>query len=363
VNKPSNLLRGTGRAATGAIIAGVAVVAVIGFGTIPLPEITADVPEIEVSTVNNSTRTSACTGGFAWLGADSEHSNEVIPTGEAKITSFGATGKKVEHNEGDSAASGTAFRAKGDKPFAASQKQSFDNEDLYGTAALACTEPLTDQWLVGGTTTLGNTASLTVVNPGDRPATVGVSVYHEDGPANDGEHTGVLVPAGQARSLSVNGLAPARDQVAVHVQSTGSPVTASLSTSASVDIHPQGIDTVTAQASPQKELVIPGLKSHEDATDTDAETHDTNMLRLLNTEDTDGTAELYALRKNGKRAHLGSVKVESGKVVETPLEDWPDNATAAYVESDVTLVGSALAHSMEGGDTDFGWVPGKRQNN
>lgn len=357
MSKTNPFVRGTGRALTGAVITAVAVVAVLGLGAIKLPTATAEPPSIEVDTVNNAKRAVVCQGGYGWLGADTERSSAVIPTGKPDVTQFGAEAEPVPHNEGDDASHPVAYTAEAGTLFAAAQSQKFDDEDLLGLGAASCTEAVSDQWVVGGNTTLGSSTAVTVSNPGQRPATVGVAVFTENGASEDSQRAGVLVPAGESRSVSVNGLAPESEAVAVHVVSTGSAVTASISTATSVNILPQGLDVITSQESPASELVFPGLTSVSKNTNTDVEQGIGDFIRLLNTSDTDTTATLWAVNADGDETEAGTVELPAGVVQDAPLQNWPKDATALRVTSDQPLVGSGLGYNTTAGDTDFAWYP------
>ncbi len=359
--KEHTFLRGAGRALTGTLIVAASATAVITLNTIDLPSHFVTAPSVTVNTANEGNRSLVCPGGFAWLGADAARPGAAIPTGTAAITRTDGEVASAPHKDGNADAHPTVFEVPAGALPAAAQTQELNTSELRGLAAATCGESTTDQWLVGGSTNLGHSSSLTVTNPSERPATVTVGVFHEEGLNDDGERTGLLVPAGESRSISLNGLAPGRSAIVAHVQSTGTAVTATMSTSHVTDIYPQGLDTVTAQPAPLQSLVIPGLTTVVDAQNTDAETQSTVSVRLLNTSDTTAKVVLTALREEGQPVEVGTVDLEPETVTDTEIADLPQGTTAVRVDSDQTIVGSGLGYNQQGGNSDFAWFPNAPQ--
>ena len=72
--------------------------------------------------------------------------------------------------------------------------------DIAGWAALTCSAPAAEQWLVGGSTALGSSARLVLTNPSTAPSEVTVTLY---GPLGRVEDT-FVVPVVPIRTASLN---------------------------------------------------------------------------------------------------------------------------------------------------------------
>jgi hypothetical protein len=67
---------------------------------------------------------------------------------------------------------------------AAEHVRRVDDRALRGLTAVRCTAPGTSAWFVGGSTVVGDTAELVLVNAEDAPAVVDVGAWSSDGPVD-----------------------------------------------------------------------------------------------------------------------------------------------------------------------------------
>lgn len=128
-----------------------------------------------------------------------------------------------------------------------------------GVAAVTCAAPGTSSWFVGGATTLGSVTELLLVNVEDIPARVDVQVWTASGPVDARPGRGLTVPAGGRLVVPLDRLAPDRDLLTLHAQTTRGRVAAALRVARSDGRTPLGIDWVPPAQPPAGEAVVPGL--------------------------------------------------------------------------------------------------------
>lgn len=354
-----SILRRSLRATTGLIIAACAATAVVLMGAVDLPERVQEPVALTANTAQGEVRQLICAGAFSELGADASRSGVAIPTGRASV---GVAGTAEESGELSREEKGgtlpQVLQGVTGEPMAGAQVQLVETEMIRGLSASACAEPLNDQWLVGGDTQVGTFTTLNVGNAGDVPATVQITVYGEDGPVDSAQTTGVLVPAGSERTVSLNGYAPDRERLVVNVLSTGAPVTANLGVAQVADITPVAVDTVTRQATAEPTLIIAGVTNVSNV----EHTHDEGVgddfpvtVRALTTDENGGTATVSALTPDGHATELGEIELEPGAVGELVVKRWPARANAVRVDADVPVVGGVQGSAAETDAHDYAW--------
>lgn len=314
------------------------------------PLLTADPLPVDIASSAN--HTVACAGSLPLLGADLNNPSLAVPQGALQLQSYAGEAAQLRREAGDAAGSGTAFTAPADVELAAAGSQTLTAENAAGYIAVNCAAPSTEQWVVAGKTVLGSSATLSLANPGTKTATVQVTAYAANGKVQSGKTTGAVVPPGQVRTISVNGLAPEAGELALHVQSHGGAVTAQLGISEVHDIRTFGVDLVAAQAAPNTTLLFPGLRTTATQRGSDASSSSRNELFLF-APNNSGTAEIHALGDDGRK-HITTVTLEAGKVANIELLDWPAGA-ALEVTSQVPVVGGASGTTLTSGKTDMAW--------
>lgn len=357
----SRMLRGGARAATGFAVAAVSAAAVLMLGQWELPSVEREPIALTVDTTQNTDRSLVCAGPFAELGADSSRPSAAIPTGAPSIRIAGepTEAANLARPEGGEALP-AVLRAPVDAPLAAAQIQAIDTEGLRGSAGSACVEPTNEQWLIGGATTVGVSTTLSIGNPGTVPASVQIQVYDELGPVAPVQTAGVIVAPGAEQTVSLNGYAPEKAQIAVRVTSTGAPVAASLGVGQTSGISPYAVSSVTRQIEPESTLVIPGIVNVSDhghgPSDSGEDDDFPVAVRVLAPGGESGTAALRAVDKHGKSTDLGTVPFADEAVSETTLPHWPEGAEALIVEADAPVIASALASATVEDEHDYEWL-------
>ena len=140
------------------------------------------------------------------------------------------------------------------------QSQQATTETLAGLATTACTQASTDAWLVGGSTETGRTTLLFLTNPTEVSANVTINVLGERGWVVGPGSSGIVVEPGTQRIVSLAALAPNVSNPVVHVTSTGGQVVPTLQQSVVRTLLPDGVELIAQGASPNVNLVIPGVR-------------------------------------------------------------------------------------------------------
>lgn len=358
--KTNSVLRGSLRATTGLVILAVSAAAVLVLGTAPLPTIERSPVALTVDTMQGAERDIVCAGAFAVLGADPTRPSTSIPVGEAAVTVAGTLttqGELLRQEAGGTAPQVLGVPA-GDR-FAAAQTQTVTTDTLRGLSASACAEPANEQWLVGGATTLGITTTVNLGNPSAVPATVQLTVFDENGAVDSQQTSGVLVPAGSDRVVSMNGYAPGREQLAVRIVSTGAAVTATLGVAHVTELTSFAVDTATRQIAPNPTLVIPGLTNLSDHDHGPGDAGELDpfsvRFRVLAPGGESGTASVRALFPDGSSEDLATIEYGDTAVADVPIAHWPEEANAAIITAADPLVGGAFGSADQGPEHDYAW--------
>ena len=357
----ANFVKNGARALTGVVITAAAAVGALLLGTLAFPTVESEPRATQVDTMQTGARSLVCAGAFAELGADPSRPDVAVPVGQASVLVSGAgeldalaASESDETSVGGSAVITGTMR----DPLAAAQVQRLSSETLTGSVASTCIEPVNEQWLLGGASTLGYSSTLSLGNPGSVAATVHVSVFDENGEIDAQQTTGVIVAPHSEQVVSLNGYAPDSERFAVRTSSTGAPITASLGIAQVDGISPVGATTVTSQVRANTHLVIPAIAN--EATDNHEPVPGAGdrypvRVQAIAAGDTAGVANVYAVDADGARSDLGSLELTPGVLSELEVQSWPKNGTAIVVDADVPVYAAAEGAANADGAHDFEW--------
>jgi hypothetical protein len=227
--------------------------------------------------------------------------------------------------------------------------------DLRGLAAGACTAPAISQWLVGGSTEVGSSATLVVQNPSERAATVTLDVYGPSGQVALGSNGSFVLGPGESRETRLEAAAPDQRRLAVHVTSSGARVGASLQAQAIDGLVPQGADLLTPGAEPRRSVAVPGILSDGQAVD---DPH-APQLRMLVPGEAPTTARVSIYGPDGRVYLRGGeeVDLQPGVVTDLPIGGLPEGTYTVVVDADRPLVAAAVS-AREGAPAADAVVPG-----
>ncbi|RYV51393.1 DUF5719 family protein [Pengzhenrongella frigida] len=212
--------------------------------------------------------------------------------------------------------------------------------DLRGLSAASCQAPSADQWLVGGSTEIGNTSQLIVTNPGATAAQVTVELFGPSGRAGLGGSGSFLVAPGAEKVVVLAGVAAEQSRIAVHVSAAGGLITAHVQDNRLDGFTPAGTDLVSAGTAPARRQVVGGLVVPESTIDGP----DVAQLRLLVPGDTGATATLSLLGPDGPVVLPGAetISLAPGEVTDVSLGGLPAGAYTAVVDADEPLVAAVM---------------------
>lgn len=361
------------RVAAGAIGVGIAVFAILIAALAPIPSVDSTPVSLTVTPVPTAQQL-VCGGSLLRLGNTSGEDATIattlgIPTVRYDSTAGKATRRGLEKSSGspavisvtpDADATGTAL-------VAGAQSQVLRSSDFSGLAAVDCSAARADTWLVGGSTTLGRTTLITLANPSDVASTVALQFFGDTGRISAPGSTGIVVPAGGQRVLSLAGFAPEQASPVVHVTSKGGQVVARLQQSISRGLEPGGVDITGATAAPATSVIIPGFvvtgsAAVESRLGREGYSDLRTVLRVFvpGKKSTNVTLTVTPENKKGTGASV-EVLLKAGEVNDVPIEGLDDGHYTATVDSDLPIVAglrlSTAASSRLGvGTTDFAWM-------
>ncbi|QTX05244.1 DUF5719 family protein [Agromyces archimandritae] len=246
---------------------------------------------------------------------------------------------------------------------AGAQSQRAETETQTGFAAAACGESRDDVWLVAGATDVGRTSLVLLANASEVDATVDLEVYGSQGRIEAPAATGLVIPAGTQRVVSLAGLAPDERMPVVHVVSDGGGVLASIQHSVIRGLAPGGVELAGATAAPSTDQLIPGfvvgtdggvdpLDDHADH----AEGDDHPIVRVF-APDGDGDAEVSVsiIPEGGGRGSTIDMTLEAGQAGDLALGVLDAGAYTIRVQADRPVVAAARASIVSGDERDFAW--------
>lgn len=220
--------------------------------------------------------------------------------------------------------------------------QSFvaDGKQATGLAAVPCTAPTADAWLIAGGGEKGRQEHLVLANPGGNAVNTRIEVL---GAKGDDTDQSVVVPAHGRKVVLLDGIGGTDAPQAVHVSSAGGLVVPTI-----VDRHldgltPAGVETVSPTAEPATHQVIPA----------NADGDERGMVIGV-PGSSDAVVEIRRVDSGGSR---------SAKVTTVPADDLADvelpEATGVHswvIESDEPVVAAAHRSSAgSGGEKDMAW--------
>ncbi len=222
--------------------------------------------------------------------------------------------------------------------------------DLRGLAAATCLPPTADAWLVGGSTAVGSTADLVLVNPGTTTAEVSLTVWGPTGSVDLPAATQLVGPHAQ-KVVHLGGAAPEQRSLVVHAATTGGQVAVWLQDGALRGFTPAGAELVVPASAPATRAVVPGVLVEDSAADSP----DAPMLRLLAPGSEATTARVTLLGADGPVDLPGATTVDlpAGQVTDVPLGGLPAGAYTVVVDADAPVVAStAFSRVGKAGDLD-----------
>ena len=234
-----------------------------------------------------------------------------------------------------------------------------DSIFAWGLAAQTCQTPVSEGWLVAGSTITGRQGVLSLANPGSVPATVDLTVYGQTGEIIAPAGRGILLQPGERRALGLSGLAPAEPSPVIHMQASGTPVSMTLHAGLTRGLDPDGADLAGLQGAPSTTRVLPGLwlesgEALERVSALEGYGDIGPVLRLLSA-DADAEVVVRVIRPvTGD--FVSEVSLEAGHVFDVALDEIGQGHAAVVLESSAPIV-AGIRHSSVGDPrTDLAWL-------
>lgn len=237
--------------------------------------------------------------------------------------------------------------------------QALDNSNVRGLALQECQEPRSETWLVGGDTTVGRQAVLTLANPGVVAASVNIDVWGQSGPISSPLGQGILVGPGAQRVISLAGLAPSEARPVLRVVSNGTGIVAALHTSIVRGLSADGLAVVTGQAPPGELRVIPGLYGPPEEVigpirGKDGYADVGGILRVL-APDADASVSVTVVRP-GVENVTTRLELQAGQVEDLSLDQFGSGDYSVVLESTAAIVAAVRTSVGTDERTDTSWV-------
>jgi len=391
-----------GARATGGILGVGIAVAVAGAAIfVDLPVLSVAAPVVVVAP-EPAPQLLVCPGPLLRLADDSgQNASEATPIGDRPYVTFGSISGEISTSsiaQSDAGTGGTrlapqvalATPADGAEPIVAgiqSTRVRAETGNVVGYATASCEQPVLRSWIMGGSTQLGRTSILTIVNPSNVEATVDLSLFGELGPIDAAGLAGIVVPAGSQRVVPVSGFALEQRAPVIGITSTGGNVAAFLQQSIIRTLVPGGVDLM-GQQTPSTTLVMAGIEVAGEAAlaainATPIDEDDTMPTLRLFAPGADAVEARVALIPNGStladalehprgeeaatatdahdhtpdepEAMSFDVALTGGAVAEVPIAGVAAGQYTIVVTADEPLVGALRASAIGTQGIDFAW--------
>lgn len=217
----------------------------------------------------------------------------------------------------------------------ASFAQSASAGDLRGIAAVSCPLPASSAWFAAGSTELGDSAILQVLNPGSTATTVTLRAWGATGEIALSTASLVL-DAGTSSEVVLEGIAPDEPRIVVQATARGGRISATLQVRSLDGLTPAGVDVVAPTTGPTTAAVVPGVVLGSSSVDDD----DPALVRIANPSDEPATVLLDLLGAEGvvPLNADGGIVIEPGSVVDITLGGAPAGTYSLRVGSTVPVV-------------------------
>lgn len=234
-----------------------------------------------------------------------------------------------------------------------------DSVFAFGLVAASCDPPVSEGWLVAGSTATGRQGVLSLSNPGLVPATVDLTVYGQSGPLSAPAGRGILIQPGERRFFALSGLAPTEPSPVIQMQASGTPVSMVLHAGLTRGLEPDGADWVGLQAPPTTTRVLPGVWLESETalsrvSGIDGYDDIGPTLRLLS-PDEDTTVTVRVIRPVAGDV-VSEVFVQAGRVFDVALDEIGQGYAGVVLDSGSPIVAGIRHSSVGEARTDVGWL-------
>ncbi len=240
---------------------------------------------------------------------------------------------------------------------AADIEQSVSSGDYRGLATATCQTAGLDSWLVGGSTTPGNSTVLQLMNPSANSVDAKVEIWGDTGKLEFPRGEKITVSPKDQVSIPLESQVPDVQSLVVHVTSSGAGVAASLMTHSLQGLTAGGVSLVHVSAPMAQTQVIPGVAMNADL----------GAVRILNPGEEPTRASIEVVNENGRFPLPGGTEVtlDPQAVFDFTLGGLQAGNYAVIVKANAPIVAGAVVY-RHGGESatdqgkfvrDHAWLP------
>lgn len=236
-------------------------------------------------------------------------------------------------------------------------EQSVSSGDYRGLASASCQPAQQESWLVGGSTEVGESSVLQLMNPSTNSVDARVEVWGDTGKLDFPRGEKITVPARQLQSIPLESQVAGTQRLVVRVTANGAGVASSLMTHSLLGLTAGGVSLVHTATLPSTTQVIPGV----------AMDGSLGAVRLLNVGSDAGRATIEVVNENGRFPLPGGkdLDLDAGAVLDFTLGGLQPGNYAVIVNSTQPVVagavvyrqGSASATDPDKFVRDLAWLP------
>lgn len=219
---------------------------------------------------------------------------------------------------------------------AADIEQSVSSGDYRGLASASCQPAQLESWLVGGSSEVGESSVLQLMNPSANPVDAKVEVWGDTGKLDFPRGDKINVPAHQLQAIPLESQVGGSQRLVVRVTANGAGLASSLQTHSLLGLTAGGVSLVHASTQPHTTQVIPGV----------AMDGSLGAVRLLNPGADTARASIEVVNENGRFPLPGGkdLDLDPGAVLDFTLGGLQPGNYAVVVNATQPVVAGAVIY-------------------
>lgn len=236
-------------------------------------------------------------------------------------------------------------------------EQSVSSGDYRGLASASCQPAQLESWLVGGSTEVGESSVLQLMNPSANTVDAKVEVWGDTGKLDFPRGDKISVPAHQLQAIPLESQVGGTQRLVVRVTANGAGLASSLMTHSLLGLTAGGVSLVHASTLPHTTQVIPGV----------AMDGSLGAVRLLNPGADSARATIEVVNENGRFPLPGGkdLDLDPGAVLDFTLGGLQPGNYAVIVNATQPVAAGAVVYrqgSVSATDPDkfvrdLAWLP------
>ena len=225
---------------------------------------------------------------------------------------------------------------------------------MSGLAAASCQQPSNDFTIIGGSTLAGREALMVLTNPSPIDATADLRVFTDLGEVTVSGLSGISIPAQSTTTLSLASFAPTVPVLAVQVLSQGAKLAGWIQARSVLGTQARGVDWISPNPVASEQVVMPGLvirgtKEINQALGAEENSDAGHALRIFAPEGANVTVQIVSSEADTFGAVFTGI-IEPGTVSDFPIAELKDGNYSVFISSDKPIFsGLRVARGNPGG--------------